>query len=409
MHFCVFNNEYFMDIESWIKTNEHNFGSIFEREFVDNVLVKINELDLNIVMTQYHFQDLDGKNRFCDFVIQEGDIKIAIEIDGYDKRNTGLGMNHNEFIDWQRRQAALTSYGWYVLRFANRDVRYEPMRCKRYIELLLREQRSKSQHQLALQNTIENMMNELQITQTRLGSSEDTHKLQVEINLLKNQLKFAKKSKPLNSFDKEELDSLIAKLEQDNKNLSAAHAKVVDENQELASINTQLSSHTSILGEENNIMKTTVWAFSFIIVSLIASATYFLTTNTKEIGITSTIEATLGDDNLQVKMNACDSAIKWNKVMDHINQNVVVKGVVAEYTYLPKINGQPTWINIGEKYPSKERLSVVIWGENRNNFGNKISKDLVNRHVCITGKVILRNNLPQIEIKYPQELFLQDK
>lgn len=65
-----------------------------------------------------------------------GKIVIVIEVDGYDKRNTGQGMSHDEFFDWQQRQAALTTAGWHVLRFANRDVRDHPQRCQRYIELL---------------------------------------------------------------------------------------------------------------------------------------------------------------------------------------------------------------------------------------------------------------------------------
>lgn len=57
--------------------------------FAQTVLAQVQGLNLNTVTAQYHFQDLDGKNRYCDFVIQEGSIRIAIEVDGYDKRNTG--------------------------------------------------------------------------------------------------------------------------------------------------------------------------------------------------------------------------------------------------------------------------------------------------------------------------------
>ncbi|PMC13906.1 hypothetical protein CJ230_11985 [Oligella urethralis] len=136
-----------MDLKSWIKNNQEKFDSPYELMFVEKVLAFVEDLEIGTVQTQYEFYDLDGKRRFCDFVLQEGNIRIAIEIDGYDKRNTGQGMTHEDFIDWQRRQAALTAKGWHVLRFANRDVRDQPERCQRYIELLLQDQRSKNQHQ----------------------------------------------------------------------------------------------------------------------------------------------------------------------------------------------------------------------------------------------------------------------
>lgn len=75
--------------------------------FAENVLSGEQCLNLSTVTAQYHFSDFDGGNRYCDFVIQECWIRIAIEVYGYDKRNTGQGMIYDDFVDWQRRQAAL--------------------------------------------------------------------------------------------------------------------------------------------------------------------------------------------------------------------------------------------------------------------------------------------------------------
>lgn len=60
-----------MSIDRWIKIHETSFGSPFERIFVIKVLAKVK------VNTQYHFEDLDGKDRYCDFVIQEGSITMV--------------------------------------------------------------------------------------------------------------------------------------------------------------------------------------------------------------------------------------------------------------------------------------------------------------------------------------------
>lgn len=81
-----------MNIKQWLATYKNSFDSPYERMFAENVLAGVQGLNLSTVTAQYHFKDLDGKNRYCDFVIQEGSIRIAIEVDGYDKRNTGQGI-----------------------------------------------------------------------------------------------------------------------------------------------------------------------------------------------------------------------------------------------------------------------------------------------------------------------------
>lgn len=134
-----------MTQDEWLKANAARFGSDYERLFASNVLSLVAGIRYESLSAQYPFKDNDGKQRYCDLVInEEGDVRIAIEIDGYDKSGTGTGMSHPEFIDWQRRQSALTSQGWRVLRFANRDVRDHPQRCARDISVLLDAERKKA-------------------------------------------------------------------------------------------------------------------------------------------------------------------------------------------------------------------------------------------------------------------------
>ena len=377
-----------MDIDSWMKVHKTNFGSSFEQLFAVKVLAKVNELDLNTVSTQHQFKDLDGKNRYCDFAIQEGSIKIAIEIDGYDKRNTGQGMSYDDFVDWQRRQAALTACGWYVLRFANRDVSNEPTRCKHYIELLLRDQRSKIQHQASLAQDIERLSNQLKIFQSKAGAAEQASNLQQEIGILKKQLKLAQNSKPLTSSDKIELEKMVARLEQEKQELKVEHDKIKEENE-------RLESQKQALDGENNTMKTTIWAFATIISILILAGVYVFS----------------GTSNVQqAKPNvepACDSSIDWRLAKNYVGQRVAVRGTVAEYRYLMNGKGRPTWINLGAKYPVKDRLSVVVWDDDRSKFGRALSDNLVNRQICVVGVINLYDGTPQITLEWPRDLVFQ--
>lgn len=363
-----------MDIKQWLSSYANSFDSPYEIMFAENVLAGVQDLNLNTVTAQYHFKDLDGKNRYCDFVIQEGSIRIAIEVDGYDKRNTGQGMSHDGFVDWQRRQAALTAAGWHVLRFANRDVRDQPKRCQRYIELLLRDQRSKSQHQTDLEVAITRMGRELAAAQKKTGSADQVAQLTYEITLLKKQLTLAKNVKPLSENDKNEMQQLVGRLE-----------------------------------KENNTMKTTVWAFTVIIGILIVVGAYVLVntgSNTPQVAqaqVQSTPTPSVAADNATLGAS-CDAPIAWQKAKDYVDQQVAVLGTVAEYRYLPKINGAPTWINLGAKYPNKNRFSVVVWGDYRSQFGRALSSDLVSRQICVMGLVKLWDGVPQMELKRPQEL-----
>jgi|GEM_PF-1476206 len=415
-----------MNIDDWIKVHSSNFGSDFELEFVVKVLAKTSGIDLNTVSTQYHFKDLDGKNRYCDFVIQEGLIKIAIEIDGFSKKPGEQGMSHDEFVDWQRRQAALTAQGWHVLRFANRDVMNEPVRCQRYIELLLRNQRSKSQHQADLEQAIDRLSKQLNVARGNVNYGEQANKLQKEINLLKNQLELAQSAKPLNANDKSELKQLADRLKEENKQLIAAHNKIKKENNALTISNENLKGQKIFLDGESNTMKTTIWAFTAILGILVAAGTYIFTSSAPTQAPPLIINAIPAQQIQSQKLDvapqvthavdfqvhnehatvSCDSPIEWHLAKNHVGRLVSVRGTVKEYRYMPNVNGAPTWINLGAKYPAKDRLAVVIWGDDRDKFGRALSEGLVNRQICIIGKVGLRNGTPQISVKWPRELII---
>ncbi|WKU97620.1 DUF559 domain-containing protein [Pseudomonas fulva] len=140
-----------IDIAPWLRKHASRLQSPFEQLFVCNVLAHVPGINLDSVDTQYCFTDTEGGTRYCDFVIQEGEtLRIAIEIDGYDKTGRGAGMSHAEFVDWQRRHASLVAQGWDVIRFANYDVKHSAKRCIEHISLLLRSERSKNSYMESL-------------------------------------------------------------------------------------------------------------------------------------------------------------------------------------------------------------------------------------------------------------------
>lgn len=113
-------------------------NSQFELSFVATVLRNVRNIKPKDVAIQYKFVDCRGKSRYIDFVITVGvNPKIAIEVDGYDKRGFGE-MNRDDFNDFTFRQNEIsTRLGLHVLRFANGEFLNRPSDAIRQIEELV--------------------------------------------------------------------------------------------------------------------------------------------------------------------------------------------------------------------------------------------------------------------------------
>ena len=91
----------------------------YERLFLERVLGSLPELWDWTIESQVPVT-LGSKSYRLDFAVTSGSDRIAIEIDGENKGADAL--SHDEVT---RRQTALVSDGWEVLRFTNRQVRDE--------------------------------------------------------------------------------------------------------------------------------------------------------------------------------------------------------------------------------------------------------------------------------------------
>lgn len=130
-----------MSPEEFIHLNQAKFDSDFEEAFVRSVLARVPTIELSKVLCQTSFE-CDGRRRRCDFTFDDG-IRIAFEVDGYDKTGRGEGMTRSEFNDWLLREGCLKEQGWTLLRFANRQVVKTPARCARNVELVIQNERAK--------------------------------------------------------------------------------------------------------------------------------------------------------------------------------------------------------------------------------------------------------------------------
>ncbi len=116
------------------------------------------------------------------------------------------------------------------------------------------------------------------------------------------------------------------------------------------------------------------------------------------------ISATLFSFFIIAAVNA-QTSIKLEDVSKHVGDSVTVCGLVADMRYFENSKNKPTLLNIGAKHPDA-LLTVVIWENARALFTEKV-EDLRNKNICITGRIILYKERPEIVIDKPEQIVVQ--
>jgi micrococcal nuclease len=88
---------------------------------------------------------------------------------------------------------------------------------------------------------------------------------------------------------------------------------------------------------------------------------------------------------------------------DYVGQEITVCGYVAQVSTIESINGQPTYINMGGKYPNHS-FTVVIWKKNILSWDGASLQDYQNQLIAVTGEVVLYRGKPQIVAYTPSQI-----
>ena len=99
------------------------------------------------------------------------------------------------------------------------------------------------------------------------------------------------------------------------------------------------------------------------------------------------------------------TTIKPGDVSQHIGDSVTVCGKVAGMRYFGNSRNQPTFLNIGADFPNQQ-VTVVIWGEVRKLFSSNVD-ELKGKEICITGRITMYKERPQIVINQPADIRVQ--
>lgn len=382
-----------------MSSNSTRLGSRYEELFVRNVLTRVSRIDFTHVSAQYHFIDDRGGDRYCDFVIQEGGgLKVAVEVDGYDKRGTGQGMTRSEFVDWQRRHASLVAQGWRVLRFANVEVRDDPARCAELLDLLLRDERSKESHRLALERRIKDLEKASEIGRPRSKVTEDRAAYH---------LTGTTEAPKSSSGELEDLKSALAASIQAQQ-LSDRERSRLGELQQL--------HHKSLeLEKEASFMKTTIWALT-VLISLLIILFFLGRPRSSDPKLYATAPAapqtsarpTTQPTSMVAAGSSCENPIFWRTAHLHVGQTVAMHGPVQRVARREDVRGQPTFITIGRKFPSRDRIDMVIWGRHVSAFADFLAQDLEGRDVCVFSEIGESDGVIRIELEDERQIRLTD-
>ena len=123
----------------WRTTIRH---SEFEWDFAKDVIPAVIGLQPSQVTPQHPFVGIDGRQYHMDFAIVTEKVKIAIELEGFDKDNSGGGQSKKQHDEFNRRIQSLTALGWKPLTITNAQFKSDPMHYANLIRQIILEPNS---------------------------------------------------------------------------------------------------------------------------------------------------------------------------------------------------------------------------------------------------------------------------
>lgn len=99
-------------------------------------------------------------------------------------------------------------------------------------------------------------------------------------------------------------------------------------------------------------------------------------------------------------------SIDLEDVSRHIGDSVSVCGKVLSSYYLKSALNKPTLLTVGTN--TQDLLTLVIYEADRKNFKEAVEKYFLDKDICISGRLEMKNNKAQIVIRKEQDLSLKD-
>jgi hypothetical protein len=327
----------------------------FELLFIDKVLCRIKSLDPASVKRQMHFEDRSGTSRYIDFTIEEGDdVRLALEVNGWDKVGRGSGMTKREFQTSSFRELSMKAQGWTLLPFANTLLKNSPNTCREFLEMRLTMERQ----QAALIRAGSEMGKELERARAQLemaARQAETGQKEAEEKYRKLQeSQWAAEVELLPEADRQRFRKLQAEIDQMSKELEEERG--LREEAE----------------EENRGMKILGVAVVLLVVALVVIA----------------LGRDGGDGARSLTQVRCEEAIDASELsQSDYGEIVTVRGDVFQAEPYGNEKPRDTYLNIGARFPDQD-LGILIEGEKRDSWGEDNPSELYkNETIVVKGRV----------------------
>ena len=96
-------------------------------------------------------------------------------------------------------------------------------------------------------------------------------------------------------------------------------------------------------------------------------------------------------------------SISASEATNFIGKQKTVCAYVASAKFAVKSRGQPTFLDMDNKYPD-QLLTIVIWGSDRSKFDGAPEATYLHKTICITGKIELYKGTPEIIVRSPAQI-----
>lgn len=106
---------------------------------------------------------------------------------------------------------------------------------------------------------------------------------------------------------------------------------------------------------------------------------------------------------MQYKFQHTQNEIKIDDVKNHVGETVKICTKIYGSKFLETAKGTPTFLNVGGNYPTAP-LTLVIWADARKQFKNKPEEYYAGKSICVTGKMELFKDKPQIVITKEEQI-----
>ena len=101
------------------------------------------------------------------------------------------------------------------------------------------------------------------------------------------------------------------------------------------------------------------------------------------------------------------NTISIDEVQKHVGDSVKICTRIYGGIYLDRSQNKPTFLNAGAAYPNA-LLTLVIWGDVRSRFKEAPETYYKDKEICVTGKIILYKDKPEIIIYDEKQISLKE-